>query len=175
VAQYPVVGGGTRVDDQFVSSMIDNWVIKPADATPRTTITMVADPDLTFNVVANALYDVEMVVRFAGLQVAGIRTAWTVPTGTSGNRLVGGPGDANAVSANASTTEMRWSIHGYATQVGYTNPRNSTTLQVWFLEKALVAVGSTAGAVTLTWGQLTANATGTLVNANSYIRYRRVG
>lgn len=175
MSQYPTLGGGTRVDDQFLSDLIDNYVIKPADSTPRVVATLVADSDLTFPVVANAVYDVTFNVRWAGLQVAGLRTSWTVPTGTTGNRECLGPGSANAVSTDANTTEMRWAVHGYGTAVLYTNPRNSVTLQTFTEEKALLSVGSTAGSVTLNWGQNVANATGTLINAQSYVKYRRIG
>lgn len=175
MAQYPDVNGGSRVDDAFLSAMIDNYVVKPADSPGRTATTPLADPDLVFPVEANALYDVEMVIRFASLQVAGLRTAWAVPTGTSGNRLCGGPGSANVAQTDANTTDMRWAIHGYGTGVLYTDPRNSLSLQTWVWEKALLAVGSTAGNVSFNWGQATANATGTVVNANSYVKYRRIG
>lgn len=175
MSQYPVVGGGTKVDDQFLSDMIDNYVIKNADATPRTTVTLVADPDLTFPVLANAIYAVQFHIRWAGLQAAGLRTTWTVPSGTSGNKDAAGPGSANAIQADANTTEMRWAVHGYGTAVLYTNPRNSVSLQTFCDEYALLAVGSTAGSVTLNWGQNVANATGSLVVANSYVKYRRVG
>jgi hypothetical protein len=98
-----------------------------------------------------------------------------VPTGTTGNREVIGPGSTNAANTNADASTIRIAVHGYATVVNYTNPRNSTTLQVWSEEKAIVSVGSTAGNVTLMWGQWTANATGSLINANSYVKYRRIG
>ena len=175
MAQYPDVNGGARVDDAFLSAMLDNYVIKPADAPPRTAATLVSDPDLVFPVEANALYDVEFVVRFAALQAAGLRTGWGVPAGTTGNKLVAGPGSANVAQADANTTDMRWAVHGYATAVLYTDPRNSVTLQSWIWEKGLLAVGSTAGNVSLQWGQATANVTGSLINANSYVKYRRIG
>lgn len=175
MAQYPIPGGGVQLDDAFIAAMIDNWVIKAADSTPRTAATLVSDPDLTFPVVANATYDVEFMIRWAGLQVAGLRTGWAVPSGTTGNRLSAGPGTANAVEGAANTTEMRWAINSYATAVGYTNPRNSTTSQTWSWEKGLVEVGGTAGSVTLQWGQFAANATGSIIMAKSYVRYRRVG
>lgn len=175
MAQYPDVNGGARVDDAFLSSMLDNFIIKPADAPGRTVATLVSDPDLVFPVEANALYDVEFVVRFAALQAAGLRTGWGVPSGTSGNKLCGGPGSANVTQADANTTEMRWAIHGYPTAVLYTDPRNSLGLQSWAWERSLLAVGATAGNVSLQWGQATANATGSVINANSYVRYRRIG
>ena len=175
MAQYPVVGGGTPVDDQFLSDMIDNYVIKAADATPRVNSTLAADPDLTFPVVANALYEVTFNIRWAGLQAAGLRTDWTVPAGTTGNRECMGPGSANAVQADANTTELRWAVHGYGTACLYTNPRNSVSLQTMTIEHALLAVGATAGSCTLRWAQNVTNATGSLVNANSFVKYRRIG
>lgn len=173
--QYPLVGGGSAVDDQFLSDMIDNYVIKPADSTPRVVTTIINDPDLTFPVVANAVYDVLFHVRFGALQTAGIRTAWTVPAGTSGNRVSSGPGSANAIDANGNITELRWAVNSYAAVVNYTSPRNAVASPVFLEEKAIVAVGSTAGAVTFQWGQTTANATGTVVTATSYVKYRRIG
>lgn len=175
MAQYPDVAGATKVDDVFLASMLDNFVIKPADATPRTVATLVNDPDLTFPVVANALYEVLFNFRWAGLQAAGLRTAWSVPSGTTGNRECLGPGSANVTQTDANTTEMRWAVHGYTTAVLYTNPRNSVSLQTFTEEKAIVAVGSTAGSITLQWGQNVANATGSLIVAQSYVKYRRIG
>lgn len=175
MSQYPDIAGATKVDDVLLTAMLPNYVIKPADATPRTAVTLIADPDLTFPVVANAVYDVTFRFRWAGLLAAGLSTTWSVPTGTSGNREVEGPGSANAAQADANTSTMRWTVHGYNTAANYTNPRNSTSLQVWCEEHALVAVGSTAGSITLNWGQWTANATGSLINAQSYVKYRRIG
>lgn len=175
MSQYPVLGGGTRVDDQFLSDLIDNYVIKPADATPRVAATLVADPDLTFPVVANAVYDVLFNFRWAGLQAAGLRTSWSVPSGTTGNRECLGPGSSNVAQTDANTTEMRWAVHGYGTAVLYTDPRNSASLQTFTWEQAILSVGSTAGNVTLNWGQNVANATGSLINATSYVKWRRIG
>ncbi len=175
MSQYPLVGGGTPITDAFLAAMLPNYVIKPADAPGRTAATLVADPDMTFNVEANAIYLARMVVRFGALTAAGLRTSWTVPSGTTGNRECIGPGSANATESSANTTEMRWSVHGYGTAVLYTDPRNSTTLQSFIEERALIVTAGTAGAVTLNWGQSTANATGTVVAANSWIEYRRIG
>lgn len=175
MSQYPTLGGGTRVDDAFLSALIDNWIIKPADATPRTVVTQVADPDLTFPVVANAVYDVTIRFRWAGLLAAGLSTSWSVPSGTTGNRECLGPGSGNSAQTDANTSTMRWAVHGYGTVVNYTNPRNSVSLQTFSEEHAVLAVGATAGSITLLWGQWTANATGSLINAQSYVKYRRIG
>jgi hypothetical protein len=175
MSQYPVLGGGTRVDDQFLSDLIDNYVIKPADATPRTATTQVADTDLTFPAVAGAVYDVTFRIQFSALLAAGLATSWSVPSGTTGNRLVLGPGSGNAADSAANNSSMRTGVHAYTTVIAYTSPRNTISAQVWAEEKAVLSIGATSGAVTLFWGQWTANATGSLVNANSFVKYRRIG
>jgi hypothetical protein len=175
MSQYPDIAGGGRVDGDFLSAMLDNYVIKSSTSTPRTAAALVADPDLTFPVVANALYDVELTVRFGALQAAGIQTTWTVPSGASGDRLCMGPGTANATQTLANTTEMKWITYPPALAVAYTDPRNVIADQTWFREHSLLAIGSTAGSVTLNWGQATANATGTVVYLSSAFRYRRIG
>lgn len=176
MAQFPVITAGTRITADLLSSMFDNYVIKPADTTRASTVTPTADPDLvTGTLSAGGVYAVEFHIRFAGLQAAGLRTQWLVPSGTTGNKDTLGPGSANAVQTDANTTEMRWAVHGYGTQVGYTNPRNSVSLQSHLVEKALVSVGSTAGTVSLAWAQFVSNATGSLVVANSYVKWRQVG
>lgn len=175
MSQYPDVAGATKVDDVFLAAFLDNYVIKAADATPRVNATLTADPDLTFPVVANALYEVLFNIRWAGLLAAGLRTDWTVPSGTTGNRCCLGPGSANAAQVDANTTEMKWGVFPYGTAVLYTDPKNANTLQVFTEEKALLAVGATAGSVTLRWAQNVTNATGTIVNAQSYVKYRRIG
>jgi hypothetical protein len=175
MSQYPDVYGGSRVDDAFLAAMIDNYVIKPASATPRVNATLANDGDLVFPVLAGALYDVEVTLRFGALQAAGIRTAWSVPSGTTGDRECWGPGTANAVQADANTTEMRWIVYPYGTAITYTSPRNTIGNQTFLTERALLAVGATAGNVNIQWAQSVTNATGTVVYANSRVRYRRIG
>jgi hypothetical protein len=175
MAQYPDPYGGSRVDADFLASMLDNWVIKAANATPRVNATLANDGDLVFPVVAGALYDVEFFIRFSALQAAGIRTLWSVPAGTTGDRECMGPGTANAVQADANTTEMKWIVFPYGTAVLYTSPRNTINNQTFLYERALLSVGATAGNVNFQWAQNVTNATGTVVHASSRVRYRRVG
>jgi hypothetical protein len=69
---------------------------------------------------------------------------------------------------------MRWARNTYGTSVAYTSPRNSTSL-TFLKEEAVVAVGSTAGSVTLQWAQNASNATGTVVATGSFVRFRQIG
>lgn len=177
MAQYPVITAGTKVTADLLNSMIPNYAIKPADTTRASTVTLAADPDLvTGTLSAGGVYAVEFHIRFGALSAAGIRTDWTVPTGTTGNREVYGPAATNATNAtDAVVLDMRWAVHGYGTAVIYTDPRNSVGNQTQIVEHAIVAVGGTAGTVALRWAQNVTNATGTVVNAVSYVRWQQVG
>lgn len=176
MSQYPVIAAGARITAGLLQSMLPNYTIKPTDLPKPSDTTLANDPDLsTGTLLAGGVYTVEFHLRISGLQAAGIKTTWAVPTGTTGNREVAGPGSANAVENNANTTEMRWSVHGYGTAVAYTNPRNLVSAQVWLLEKALVVVGASDGVITLRWAQNASAATATTVYSGSYVKWKREG
>lgn len=175
MAQFPVITAGTRLTADVLNSMLDNFIFKPADTSRASNTTMSNDPDMVCPVDANATYFIEMVILFAGIATAGFRTQWTVPSGSSFNKRIAGPGSANAAEANANTTEMRWSVVSATSAVNYTNPRNSASLQVYTIETAIAQIGATAGNITLQWAQTVSQTTGTVVAANSYIRYRQIG
>lgn len=176
MSQYPALNAGTRITADLLGAMVPNYAIKAADTTRASTVTPTADPDLiTDTLTAGGVYYVRFCVRFAALTAAGLRTAWNVPTGTTGNKSVMGPGQTNAANAtDAIVLDLRWAVHGYATNCLYTDPRNSTTNQTFVVEEAMVAVGSTAGTVGLTWAQNVTNATGSIVNNNSYVMWQQV-
>ncbi len=175
MATYPVISAGARITSSLLTSMLDQYVYKTSTQTVTSSTTLVNDTELLFPVAANGMYVVEFVVYFASLQAAGFKTAWSVPAGTSGNKFVAGPGSANAVESSANTTEMRWAIHGSSTTVSYTDPRNSTGLQSFVIERATLTVGATAGNVQFQWAQNVSNATGTIVVGPSYVKYRQIG
>ncbi len=175
MATYPAIAAGQRITTAMLSALTYDYVIKANPETITSSTTMQNDDELFVPVVAGAQYELDAFIRFSGLQAAGIKVGWTVPSGTSFNVLYGGPGSANAVSTDANTTEMRWAIHGSATAVAMTNPRNSAALHTWTLANMIFTVGATAGNIQLQWAQNVANATGSVVQAQSYIRYRRIG
>lgn len=175
MAQYPVITAGTKLTATLLSSMMPNYVVKTAATNRTSTTTFADDPDLvTGTLTASGVYLIEFHVRFAGLNAAGFKTNWTVPSGTSGDRETLGPGSANATESNANTTEMRWAVHGFATNAVYTNPRNSAS-STHLIEKGMVSIGVTAGTVALSWAQNVSNATATTVQANSYVKWVQVG
>ena len=174
--QYPDINSLTRLDADVLSAMIDTYVIKSGDTPRVSNVTIASDPDLvTDTLTAGGIYAVEFDIRFGALQSAGIKTAWSVPSGSSGLKDTQGPGPNNAVESNASNTEMKWTVSQYTTNIAYTNPRNTSTLLCHLIEKSIITIGATAGPITFQWAQNSSAATATVVVGGSYVKWRRIG
>jgi hypothetical protein len=137
--------------------------------TTRTNNTLADDPDLKIFLQANSRYFVEVFATVAATTTAKIRTAWTVPAGTTGNRRVMGPGSA-AVDADANNIGVRLGTHNFTTQLDYNGVRNSNIFQFQLQEVAIVTTAGTEGVVAFQWAQAVTNATGTIVAADSFMR-----
>jgi hypothetical protein len=155
---------------------VAGFKIKSSATTRASTITSASDPHLfTPTLQAGKTYLITFRLWFASLQAAGIRTKWDVPSGTSGNKEVMGPAVTNAVqTTDGVIQDLRWAVHGYATEVGYTDARNNTGLYTWCEESSLVDIGATAGPITMQWAQNNSNATGTILQPRSYVRWQQV-
>lgn len=170
MSQYPVITAGTKLTAALLNAMLPNLVEKAGSTSRASNTTVSDDPDLTFAVVAG-IYRVEMHLLFSGQTSAGFKTVWTVPSGTTGNKRVQGPG-SSASDSGADNIAVRHGVHGYATAVSYSNVRGGT--QVHAIERARMTV-TNSGNVTLQWAQMSSSATATVLGADSYIEYRRIG
>lgn len=175
MASWPQIAAGQRITTAMLGALAPEYVMKTSAQTVTNSVVLVPDTELLFPIVGGGQYEMECFIRFSSLQAAGIKWQFSAPAGTSFNVLYGGPGSANATQADANTTEMRWAIHGNTTSTGMTDPRNSISLHTWTIATANFTAGATPGNVQLQWAQLVANATGSVVQAQSYIRYRRIG
>lgn len=168
---YPAILAGQRMSAAVYDSMLPLIAYKTA-TTNSTSATPANDPDLSINLPVNTSWEVEMWVQYAGLLAANISVMWSVPSGASALRQVMGP-SSNANNSSADQITMRAGVHGAATAVVYSCARNNSNEQ-GFVERGIVNMGSTAGAVALQWGQATANATATQVCAGSIMTARRI-
>jgi hypothetical protein len=176
VAQFPVTTAGTRITADLLGAMITNYTIKPADTVRASTTTVASDPDLVSGtLVAGGVYLVEFRIQIASLAIAGIKTQWLVPSGATGFKDVTGPASGATTNTNGDTSDLRWAVHGLTTAVPYTDVRNSLSLSVPVMERGMVTIGPTAGTVTLQWAQNASNATGSAVQASSWVAWRQVG
>lgn len=176
MARYPVPAIGQRFTADFVASMLPDFVIKTADTTRPNTIAMANDPELvTPTLDINGVYEVELFANISGLQIAGFRIDWTVPAGATGFRRCLGSSETAATSGTGIASDMKWNVQGYGTAVQYGTHKNAVGQLVWVYETTLLTMGATAGTVQIRTAQSTANVTGSVIHAGSYIKYRRVG
>lgn len=188
--QIPVQGNpissslfGNRVRDAIIAmdtrlsrieSIMSNYAFKAGSTTRASTTTMADDPDLRMYLEANSTYFVEFFITCAALAAADIKTAWSVPAGvTTANRRVFGPG-STAASTDADNISARMGTHNYGTVVAYNGVRDNVGLQFQIQEVAIVRTAATPGYCSIQWAQVTSNASGTQVNADSFSRATKV-
>lgn len=150
----------------------ERYVLKPSDTARTSTSTVTDDPHLTATVVANGVYIVRFVVFATTADPAStdIRTAWNVPSGSTGLKLMHGPGDTAADFGSGTNTRGRFAARQYATTGSYQSEANAVAI----LEESIITIGGTAGSVTLQWSQTVSDTDAVTVLASSYMYIRRL-
>lgn len=151
---------------------IPKYAWKAANLDRASTTTLTDDPDLTMQLDANATYRVEMFLHFAAIDLARFRTAWTVPSGATGNRSAVGPDQGQILSGTSSGGTGRWGVHAFTTICTY-GSRDSGANQCFALEESTL-ITTTAGTCALQWAQATSNATATRLGQGSFMRVTRL-
>ncbi len=169
--QYPQIAAGDELTADLLMSMLPRIINKSSNTTRTSTTTFSDDPDLTMQVEANATYFVEFHLHYASLDAAKFKTEWTVPSGSTGNKCVIGPG-STANQADVDNVSGRYGVHGFATDVTY-GTRNSTVSQAYALETATL-ITTNAGTLAIRWAQATSNASDTTLYATSLMRVTRI-
>ncbi|MBT2508796.1 hypothetical protein J7I98_23500 [Streptomyces sp. ISL-98] len=170
MSRYPTIASGRRMSAGVYQSMLPQEKWKTAHEDRSATTTFADDTDLTTELEANAVYHVIMYLHYAAISTAGFKTAWTVPSGATGNRSAQGAGSA-ATDATAATTS-RFGVHAFTTSVSY-GTRNSASNQCLAQEEAIVTTTS-AGTLAVQWAQTTSDATATRLGAGSIMIVRRI-
>lgn len=172
MSRYPTTYAGQRITGLLLQSMIPDTIRKTTSLDRFSTTTLTDDPDLTTTLEANAVYYVEFELWYgSSAGGSGIRTAWTVPSGVTGNRSAIGP--ASTVSDSTPNGVGRWGVHNYTTVVTY-GDRGVLGNLILARETSIVTVGSTPGTCALQWAQDTADAGGSRIGAGSFMRVTRL-
>ena len=172
--QYPDTPAGEEITEAMLQSTLPIFIEK-TDTVGRGNVTLAADVDLVLPVPANSRWWIEMHLIVSGNNTAKIKTDWSVPAGTAGNRRCFGPASNAATQTDADSTTGRFGVHGFGTAIAYSLPRNAANLFSQMEEKAIVAVGTSAGAITLRWAQNVADAVNlTFVQPGSLIKAYRL-
>ena len=141
---------------------------KTAD-TPRTTATRTDDPDLTFSVAANAVYEVTGMLNWYTTDdsTADIAADWTVPSGATGKWAgIGQP--AGATSTDGTVRTVASDIDALRNYGALTDSSNPLTIIVHAL-----LVTTNAGTYALNWARTGGSGTLTLTQ-HSFIKLLRV-
>lgn len=147
------------------------WVRKAASESVTSSTTMQNDNDLTFTMVAGAVYEVQLSLSVQGSASGDVKTGWSVPAdATGGTKFVHGPASVLSTAfTSREDTAASVSTHGYTVAKTYHIEANAVAILEWGLISS-----ATGGTFTLQWAQSTPNATATVMNQASYLRYTRV-
>lgn len=172
MAIYPNYVGGQRLRALDLQAGQFTIAYKTAHTDRTSTASPADDPDLQFDLAANAVYLVEFFLYYSAISAAGFLTVWRIPDGAAGNKGIQGPG-SSATASDANNISMRSGVHGLTTlNVAY-GTRNSATNQCFAYEESSLATQS-AGTVAIQWSQNSSNATATRLAQNSWARCLRI-
>jgi hypothetical protein len=180
---YPTPLAGQRLTASMLRSMLPQVARKTADTPRSATTTTTADPHLTFEVVANAVYIWHGWLKFDGPAGGDFNIDFTVPSGSLGEWTGWGAGIAFITSVNTTPALIQdtASTRGYLIRTE-TNDVSQTrsfgtiaagTPLTTFL-KGTLRVGSTAGTFSLDWAQLASDAGSTTLYTDSWLEMRRI-
>lgn len=166
--RYPSTPAGEEITEPMLQGMLPLFVEK-TDINGRTVSTVSNDPDLSFPVPANSRWWVEMHLIAAGGATGDIKTAWSVPAGTTGVRRCHGPAPTATDNSNGYANVVKFGVFSLTSLISYGMVR-TTNGDIEIVEKALVPVGTTAGNITLQWAQFVADATPAYIRPGSLIK-----
>lgn len=167
---YPAYFVGQRITATLLQSGTERTAYKTASTARSSTTTRTADPDLSLDVEANALYRLmgEMFWTSGAVSTADWSGAFTGPAGMAGNWSHSSLFNTIATAFNEDQQVARGITD--ATDGGIlANFTASTKIGGW------VDTAGTAGTFTWTWAQRTSIATSTVLEAYSFITLLRVG
>lgn len=145
-------------------------VIKSADETVTSSVTLQNDDHLSVAVLANSQYFVEFFIIYDAIQAADIQIGWSAPSGATFDWTHGGLGTSATTSVGPVSRNYR-TLSDVGTIGGPS--ASSGTNAVIPGEGRLVTVGS-SGNLVFRWAQNTSNATGSVVKANSVLIVQRL-
>lgn len=169
-------GGVTTVTGDLIVTglMAQRGARKTADQTVTNSTTQTDDTHLFVSVAANAVYTVEAYITYNALAAADVNLAFTVPAGASGSWTGWGVG----LTQSAQTTDgytLRAEQNTITQVRGFGGIESGGVAQDISVNiKGLLTTAGTAGTFRLQWAQRVANAQGTILRADSWIRLNRI-
>ncbi|WP_328860881.1 hypothetical protein [Streptomyces sp. NBC_00306] len=163
-----------EIKAQF-QSLIDDYQLIPktANETITSSATLQNDNHLLGSMAANAVYLVTVRLAVNGASGGDFKMAWSMPTGTTASqRFCFGPDVSSAASTAGTTVRASGITNGHLVEINY--GLFTTGTQSYIEETLRVETASTAGTCQLRWAQNAISATGTTVEAGSWLEIKRV-
>lgn len=180
---FPTPVAGNRITASLMRSMLPVIGRKTSDTSRSAVTTAAADPHLTFDVVADAVYVWDGWIKYDGPIAADIIVDFTAPTGALGEWVGWGAGITNVVTANGTPTLLNDTVstRGYMTRMEANDVAQSRTFgclgvgeEMTVLMYGTLRVGSTAGTFSLDWAQSTSDATAVTFYTDSWMKMTRI-
>lgn len=180
---YPPLAGGQRITGTLMRSMLPMTARKTADTSRAATTTAVADPHLTFEVEASAVYTWHGWLKFDGPVGGDFNIDFTTPSGALGEWTGWGAGVAAITSVNTTPALISdtASTRGYLIRTETNDVTQSRSFGTLAVGTALTAtlhgtlrVSTTPGTFSLDWAQLSSDAGSTTLYTDSWLEMRRI-
>lgn len=173
MAAFPQYAAGQRLTAGLLQSGQTNVLLQVADQT-NATATLVSSPDLVVPVVANGTYIFHLRASYSAVVAADVQFKYLGPAGTTYQRYTFGVDTLGATDFTTTTTSgLTVTMQRRSATSGISGGTGIASF-AWHLDSSIVRVGGTAGVVQLQFAQNTANATGTILRADSMIEYYRI-
>lgn len=168
---YPNWRAGMKVRASDLTQQQIQLFRATANQVVNNTTVLANDTELVVPLLATASYIVELVCAFDNVNAGvGYRTAWTVPAGATGKRMVFGATQTAGAFTSAVNTKGKVPAVAFTTA----STHQSGTIDQSHYEWLTITTGVTAGNAQFQFAQQTANASNTTRLSNSYIRVHRV-
>jgi hypothetical protein len=157
---------GMRLTAGRLESWLPHRVAQPVDIEIASSTTF-QDSAIVIPLVAGGMYTAQLRVAYGSNSTGRFKSMWSGPSGTRLDRHVLGAHDAT----NPEDARVVMRRRGMGTAQGMGG--GITFASYW--EDLDIEVGATGGTAMFRWGQLTSNATPTILRAESYVLYTRIG
>lgn len=164
MANASLIVAGSRITASVIKSIAPQAVIKGADQSVTSSVTLAPDDDLSLAVIAGASYLFEFYLAYEAATGQDLQAAWDVPSGASLRyqavrvKISG----AETVEQTVSAASV-WGAQGGGAGVVQAASGHGT-----------LVVATTPGSLQLNWAQNTSGSTATIVHAQSYAALWRI-
>lgn len=166
---WPEVLAGQAITGTLLTNLMPVTAIKTASTSRASTTAISADPELQFTVEAGAEYVGEFYFRISGVSTAFMDAQWTTPAGATGSWESTGRLAGTETSDAGVRTSVRMALNAEI-RLATVSTTSAQTVGGTFR----ITMGGTGGTVSIDWAQGVSNATGTVMEADSWIKVRRV-